>query len=82
MTRTQSLNLDAIDYLAVRRVPKEESVPFAEREAVKAEAQNAGHRQTALTDAMQDAHLGAVQSKPDAAAAGQDPWALLVVRRR
>jgi hypothetical protein len=78
--------LDAIDCLEVRTVPKEESVRFAEREVVKEEAPNEGHRPTALTDAMRNAHLvaalAAVPSKPDAAAAEQDPSALLVVRRR
>ena len=80
--RTQSLNLDAIDCLEVPTVPKEESVQFVEREVVKEEAPNEGHRPTAPTDAMRDAHLVAVPSKPDAAAAGRDPSALLVVRRR
>ena len=75
MTRTQSLNLDAIDYLEVRTVPKKEPVRFAEPEVVKAEAQNEGHRQ-ALTDAMRDAHLVSVPSRPDAAAGGQNASAL------
>jgi hypothetical protein len=79
MTRTQSLNLDAIGYLEVRTVPKEESEPFAEPEVVKEEAPNVGHRQAALTDAMRAAHLVAVPGKPDAAAAVPNASALPAV---
>jgi hypothetical protein len=83
--------LDAIDCLEVRTVPKEESVPFlvskeelgpfSAPKAVKVKALNEGCMPV-QTDAMRDAHLVAVPSKPGAAATGQNASTLPAVRLR
>jgi hypothetical protein len=61
MTRTQSLNFDAVDYFWLRQAPEHlvQSVPFAEPEVKKAEAPNEVHMRElvhtqALTDAMRN----------------------------
>jgi hypothetical protein len=87
--------LDAIDCLEVRTVPKEElvpfaepevgkSVPFAKPEVIKEEAPNEGHRQSALTGPMRDAHFVALPAarRLNAPAARGDASALLAVQLR
>jgi hypothetical protein len=83
MTGTRSLNLDAIDCLEVRTVPKEELVLFAEPEAVKEGAPNEVHRR-ALTDAMRGDQLVPVRvpRRRNVPAAGRNASALLAVRLR